>query len=391
MRQGVSLILFVILVHSINAQEIEENNKFNPNFTIAGRLMFDYGNFDYKNEPEASFTGTEIRRATLESFGELSKNIGFKFQIDFARTVFQFKEVHIYFKDIPVIGGRLTIGNVLVPFNLDKITSSKFITFMERATPASYMLTFKTGFMYENFNIWKNRIGFQIAYTANGEEIRGINYHLTEGQNLSSRLTINAFEKPSKNELLHLGISFTHKNPVKIDEAPDKVYAIAVRPEADMAKVSLFHVFHDVNNVLIGGFEAAYTIGSFSVQGEVVNAGISTENGKSFVPSYYGYVSYFLTGEHRPRSSKNAFGRVKPIKEFNFKDKWGAVELAARYSSFDLSTAGQGKLNDFTFGVNWYLTSYTRIMYNYIYSNNPGIETINMHMLRFQIDFARKF
>jgi len=245
--------------------------------------------------------------------------------------------------------------------------------------------------MYENFNIWKNRIGFQIAYTANGEEIRGINYHLTEGQNLSSRLTINAFEKPSKNELLHLGFSFTHKNPVKIDDAPDKVYLIAVRPEADMAKVSLFHIFHDVNNVLIGGFEAAYTVGSLSVQGEYVNAGISTENGKSFVPSYYGYVSYFLTGEHRPRSSKNAFGRVKPIKEFNFKDKWGALELAARYSSFDLSTAGQGKLNDFTFGVNWYLTSYARIMYNYIYSNNPGIETINMHMLRFQIDFARKF
>ena len=60
------------MLPSISAQEIEDSNKFDPNFTIAGRLMFDYGSFDYKNEPEASFMGTEIRRATLESFGELS-------------------------------------------------------------------------------------------------------------------------------------------------------------------------------------------------------------------------------------------------------------------------------------------------------------------------------
>ena len=385
------MILLVILFQSISAQEIKETDKFKPNFTIAGRLMFDYGYFDYKNEPEKSFTGSEIRRAMLETSGELSKHIGFKFQIDFAREIFNFKEVNLYFQDLPKIGGRLTIGNVLVPFNLDKITSSKFITFMERATAAYYMRMFRTGFLYENFNIWKSRIGFQVAYTGVGTELRGINYHLTEGQDLSTRLTINAIEKPSNNELLHLGFSFTHKNPVKIDGEPDKIYAIIVQSEADMARVSLFYVFHDVNNVLIGGFEGAYTVGSFSVQGEVVNARVSTIDGLSNVPSYYGYVSYFLTGEHRPRSSLNAFGRVKPIRELNFKDQWGAVELAARYSSFDLTTAGQGKLNDFTFGVNWYLTSYARIMYNYIHSNNPGIETINMHMLRFQIDFAKKF
>jgi phosphate-selective porin OprO/OprP len=164
-----------------------------------------------------------------------------------------------------------------------------------------------------------------------------------------------------------------------------------MRPESHLARVSLFNEFKDVSTVLIGGLEAAYTIGSLSVQGEYVNASIATKNGKFYAPSYYGYVSYFLTGEHRPRSSINAFGRVTPIREFNFKNKWGAVELAARYSSFDLTMVDKGKLNNITFGVNWYLTSYARIMYNFILSNNPGIEKINMHMLRFQIDFAKNF
>ena len=80
-------MLFILMVLSTKAQEIKETDTFHPNFTFAGRLMFDYGLFDYENEPDNSFTGTEIRRATLESFGELSKNIGFKFQIDFAKKL----------------------------------------------------------------------------------------------------------------------------------------------------------------------------------------------------------------------------------------------------------------------------------------------------------------
>lgn len=384
-------MIFIIMFQWVNAQESEKLTEFKPNFTIAGRLMFDYANVDYANNPEESFAGSEIRRAMLETSGQLSKNIGFKFQIDFARQVLSFKEVYVYFNNIPVIGGKFSVGNVLVPFNLDKTTSSKFITFMERATPANYMLMFKTGFLYENFNIWENRIGLQIAYTSNGTEFSSINMHLREGQNLSTRLTINAVENKSKNEVLHFGASFTHKKPVKVGDSSERIYTIALRPESHLVRASMFHVFKDVNKVLIGGVEGAYTIGSFSVQGEFVNASIATKNGKFYVPSYYGYVSYFLTGEHRPRSSINAFGRVKPINEFNFKDKWGAVELAARYSSFDLTTVDQGKLNNFTFGVNWYLTSNARIMYNFIHSNNPGIEKTNIHMMRFQIDFAKKF
>ncbi len=382
------MVVFVFQLS--NSQEAIESIDFKPEIYLKGRLMFDYGNFDYLNEFEESFTGSEIRRALLETSGKLSQHIGFKFQVDFARQILKFKEVNLFFDQLPIVGGRLSIGNIWVPYGLEQMTSNLHITFLERALTTSYLLEFGTGFLYENFDILKSRLGFQFSYTANGTEFGSLNYKLREGQNLSSRLTINAIENHSKNQLLHLGFNFTNKKPVRINDDPDRIYIIAVRPEAHLAKPSLTYLFHDVNNVTIGGFEAAYTQGSFSMQGEFVNANVSTKQGSYQVPSFNAYISYFLTGEYRPKSSKNAFGRVKPVNGFNFKDKWGAVELAARYSSFDLNSVEQGKLNDFTFGINWHLTSYAKIMYNYIYSNNPGIEKINIHLMRFQIDFAKQ-
>ena len=180
--------------------------------------------------------------------------------------------------------------------------------------------------------------------------------------------------------------------PVKINENPEREFIIAVRPEAHMANVSLFHVFKEAENAKVMGFEVAYTLGSFSVQGEFVQANVSTKTDNFSVPSYYAYISYFITGEHRPyKKGENVFARVKPKNDFNFKDNWGAVELAARYSSFDLTDAEQGKLNNITLGINWYLNPRTRIMYNYILSDDQSPEKSNIHLLRFQIDFGKTF
>lgn len=390
MKTIATVVIIVLTIQYVYSQENSKLKKFNPEIFIAGRLMFDYGTFNYLDEPEASFTGSELRRAMLETSGKLSKNIGFKFQVDFARQLLIFKEVNVYFEEIPVVGGRFSIGNILMPFSLEQTTSSKFLTFLERGTPTSYLIQFRTGFLYENFNIWKNRFGFQLAFTANGTEFGTLNHKIEEGQNLSSRISFNAINNEDRKENLHFGISHTNKKPIRLDETNERIYLMAVWPESNLARPSFFYTFENVNSLMITGLEAAYTRGSFSVQGEFVSADVSTKQGNFKVPSYYGFVSYFLTGEGRSRSSNNAFGRVQPKKEFNFKDNWGALELAMRYSKFDMTTVEKGVLNNVAFAMNWYLTSYARVMYNYIYSNNPETETIHMHMMRFQIDFSKR-
>ena len=131
-------------------------------------------------------------------------------------------------------------------------------------------------------------------------------------------------------------------------------------------------------------------MGPFSVQGEYVMNSIYGEEDFSF-SGYYGQLSCFLTGEKRKyKNSLSGFGRVKPKNNMKEGKGLGAFELAARYSSMDLSEAYSGTLNDITFGLNWYLNPSTRLMFNYVMGvlDNDGLKTTeNTFQCRMQIDF----
>ena len=81
----------------------------------------------------------------------------------------------------------------------------------------------------------------------------------------------------------------------------------------------------------------------------------------------------FLTGETRPYNTKNGiFGRVSPLKPFNpATGDCGAWELAARFSYLDLNDSGMkgGRERNVTAGLNWYLYSNLRLMFNYVFAD----------------------
>jgi phosphate-selective porin OprO/OprP len=71
--------------------------------------------------------------------------------------------------------------------------------------------------------------------------------------------------------------------------------------------------------------------------------------------------------------------RVEPFENFFLVDTardgvqggWGAWQVAARYSTLDLSDDNiQGGIGDsVTLGVNWYWNAYAGMQFNYIYGN----------------------
>ena len=65
--------------------------------------------------------------------GSVYGNIKYKFQYDFASSD-PFPDAYIQLRKLPM-AGNFTVGHFKEPFSLEELTSSKYITFMERSLP----------------------------------------------------------------------------------------------------------------------------------------------------------------------------------------------------------------------------------------------------------------
>jgi phosphate-selective porin OprO/OprP len=135
-----------------------------------------------------------------------------------------------------------------------------------------------------------------------------------------------------------------------------------------LRKVSLVNTY---------GTEALWVHGPLSWQTEVMGQHIdSAEISNALLWGGYSQVGFFLTGEHRPYDRKlGAIDRVIPNRSLNKKrDGWGALEIAARWSYLDLTDreVRGGTMDNATFGLNWFVNPYCKVVFNYIHSNSES-------------------
>lgn len=371
----------------LNAQESKKETVFQPTIKMEGRIMFD---FNFLSAGDYSLTGNEFRRVRLAAKGNVTKNIGYKAEFDFAGGEVNFRDVYLKYT-LPNSNGSITIGSFTEPSSLDNMTSSKYITFFERSMLSNTQpFKYATGIMYDNQQLFDGNIGLQLAYTFNGDTSKAFKDSSVDGgANIIARVTTAILKDSEKNQLVHLGINYERR------DNNSNEYNYKFRVENHMGEkftVDAPGNFENTNDI---GFEVASTFGSLSIQGEYEISSIKTNIDTYKVNGYYGFVSYFITGEHRPYKN-SFFGRVKPKKEFMKDGGLGAVELVARYSTMDL-TDYQGdntgdKITNLTVGFNWYLNKNTRIMYNYTNGDFNdfaiyGDDNLNGHLIRFQVDF----
>ena len=154
------------------------------------------------------------------------------------------------------------------------------------------------------------------------------------------------------------------------------------------------------DSIVIIDPEFALVHGPLSVQGELFRVWVDAADVDD--PKFWGcylYVSYFLTGEHRPYNLiSGTFTRVRPQANFNLRQgAWGAWELGLRYSYIDLNDGmiRGGKEHNVTVGLNWYLHPKIRVMVNYVRAEvdyrevSPAVDdgSANIYQMRFQITF----
>jgi len=364
-----------------------ENTDKSIKLKFGGRIMYDYGFYSLNDEAEsngytlASSNGNEFRRARFFTSGTIYNNVDFKLQIDFTGGKVTLKDAYITLKKLPI--GNLKVGHFKEPFRLEALTSSKYITFMERALPISMIPERNSGFML--FNETSNkRFGWQLGLFRGADKSTSDSPEANGDYAITSR--ISGLAVKNEKALLHLGASYSYRKPQE-----DKTYGYSVRPETHISDKYIKTNVDGVENVNLFNLEAALVNGSFSIQSEFSNAKAkSTISNESF-KSFYAQASYFLTGEKRVyKNSISGFNRVKPNSNFGT-NGMGALEVALRFSSIE--GMDDDKMSNVTAGVNWHLNPATRVMANYVVSNIKnntqfiGDGSFSAFQMRFQIDF----
>ncbi len=355
---------------------------------IGGRIQLDGAFIGEDSDVSDVFgsvpSGVEFRRARLSIDGLLYDRFEFKTQYDFADGEPRFKDVYMGVRDIPVVG-NFRVGQFKEPFSLEELTSSNYITFMERSLPTIFAPSRNVGLALFSTALDKRMTWAVGAFRAADDFGRSIG---DSEFNATLRLTGLPWYEDKGRQLLHLGASYSFSNPA------DNTVRFRERPEAHISPRYVDTGNFSAKNLNRVGAEAALVYGPLSVQGEYVHAFVNRDSVAGADPQFngfYGFASYFLTGEHRPYStSSGTFGRVKPKKNFlNGEGGLGAWEVAARYSQLDLNDEGidGGKLGDFTFGLNWYLNPNYRVMFNYVFADLKDVGDTHILQMRFQVAF----
>jgi phosphate-selective porin OprO and OprP len=362
------------------------------NFKIkmGGRIMVDYLSINtdaYFDTIVEISQATEFRRARFFTSGTVYKNIDFKLQMDFATGKAMLKDGYIRIRKIPVVG-NLTVGHFKEPIGLELLTSSRFITFMERGLTNVLTPERNTGLMISNYTKNK-RFNWSLGYFYPSNS-SGFGAYAGNKYNVSGRISgTPVYKTEGRTHILHLGLSATHQNQNNSE------YKLTSRPETHLAPKIVFAEIDFAKAVNQYAFELAYINGPFSIQGEYISAYALTapestlQHDRYNFTAYYAYVSWFITGESRKfKSSSGVFTRVTPKKSLG-EDGMGAFEFAVRFSNLDLDDTDirGGTLNDITVGLNWYVNPVTRFMVNYVNSQLLDKGRIGVIELRGQIDF----
>jgi phosphate-selective porin OprO/OprP len=351
---------------------------------IGGRLMNDWfwssEDAGLKADVGEQEDGVEFRKARLYFEGLIYGDIEYKLEYDFAEGDAALKDAYLGLTDFPL--GKLRMGHFKEPFSLEELTSSKYITFMERALPNIFAPSRNTGFMLHN-TASDERITAAIGvFRDTDDQGKAVD---NGGYNVTGRVTVLPIYKDKGANLLHLGAAYSYRNP-------DDSIQYQQKPEAHLADTFVDTGSLAVDRVDLVGLEAAWVNGPLSLQGEYMMANADRLGSGLDVKfdGYYVQASYFLTGEHRNyKTSEGAFSRTKPRKNYSAAGGPGAWEIKARYSGLDLSDRDitGGKLNNTTAGVNWYLNPNTRIMWDYVHADKDDVGQADMLMMRLQFDF----
>ena len=391
------------------------------NFSVSlnGRIQ-PASQYNFINEPDPAFgtnlpnelnSGMNIRRARLGVEGTFFKIWDYKFEYDFSRgngsVGSGITDAFVRLNHTNALSYK--IGSFKEPFSLEEAASNRYLTFIERHMSVNSFVdnpnTYKTG-IGVNYAIqrWQTGLAFQTepigawsaastSVNANGNQSRNNGSGDTGWQGIGRISGRPWMEDETK--FMHVGISAGH-TAVNTQYRADGTMvgegsngggggmSFFAFPGTNVDRTNILNTgnlstgaLNDPNRRQVSsydryGAEAWFVYGPFSAQGEFLRTNINgTGYDGEHLTGYYGFASYFLTGESKAYHVRNgAANRIKPNRPFQWNGSgWGAWEIAAGYDYINMNSGAikGGQADMVRIGLNWYPHSNVKFQSNIIH------------------------
>lgn len=308
-----------------------------------------YGTLNYFNKP----WGYTVVVAT-NAFDKL-------FEVE-AQDNFKFLDYRL---DIPLADGvKLSIGKQKEPISTERIMTLIHLPMQERSSVADAFLLSRNFGALVNGNALNRRMSWAGGVFNNFiDSDQSIDDSATA---VVGRVTWLPFVSEDQNNLFHLGLA------ARLSDG-NRGYLYRAEPEFNKSPLFVDTGAGDADGISQYNLEASWRRGPLWVSGEYVGTHVdSPASGALDFSGYYVTGSWILTREMRDYIYKSGtFGPV-PVSRSVYQNGKGAWEVAARWSSIDLTDGPVvgGEMDVSSLAVNWWLSPIFNINLNYRYIMN---------------------
>jgi phosphate-selective porin OprO and OprP len=345
-------------------------------FALDGRLQYDtlFYNGIYNDASGDGASDTRVRRMRLGVGGELDPVWEWYFSIDVANDSGKatLDAGYLIYKGFAL--ADITAGRHKRPFYLEALTSSKWITTVERGLIYDVIRSHVSDFGITASKLYDvgeaGKLSWYAATLNEGVEDYAGGEEPTGRDHWQYYARVAWAPWARKDGALHFGLALGELNPARQS-------TIDIASRLGVSAASPVSVSYTIDEDREAGLEAAFVLGPFSAQAEYVLRTLDLSAGDSAdISGGYAQLTYTLTGESRQYKPYPArMDKVAPSGEHAF----GAIELVARYDDIELERPGAdaATARTITVGANWYLTPHVLFKLNYLTTKAENFGTAN--------------